>query len=115
MQDHVLHGKQRDAAVAAHEALIELMSERRGRGLDLPALLEFRHLSRVCAFRCGTVQCAERTIELEQRAGELHAATATGAGEQIALLERCIARLLGQAEAWLARPASAPFSPLLRA
>jgi hypothetical protein len=90
-------------AIAAHAALVALMRERRGRGLDLEALLAVRHLSRVYSFRCGGADCAEQAIELETRASELHAETRRAASEQITFLERRIDKLLGEIEASILR------------
>jgi hypothetical protein len=60
-----------DGAAEALVALNALVRERRGRGLDLDALLALRHLSRVYSFQCGggTAQA----IELENCAAELYA------------------------------------------
>jgi hypothetical protein len=101
-------------ALAAHAELVALMRARRGRGLDLEALLAVRHLSRVYSFRCAEAACAERAIELETRAAELHAETRRGAAEQVAFLERRIDKLLGEIHAAIARRArcdAAAFDP----
>lgn len=93
-------------AAAAHAGLLALMRERRGRGLDLEALLELRHLSRTCAFHCSAPGCAERSMELEQRAKDLYAVTGRQSPGELALLERRIDKLLGQLEAGFAQRAA---------
>ena len=85
-------------AAQAHAALLALMSERRGRGLDLASLLTLRHLSRVCSWSCGQPACLERSLQLEGRAQELYAQSGAAGAEEIAYLERRILKLLGELE-----------------
>jgi hypothetical protein len=92
-------------ALDAHAGLVALMRARRGRGLDLEALLELRHLSRTYSFRRGERCCADRSIDLETRAAELYAATRRGDAEQMTFVERRIDKLLGEIDACVARRA----------
>jgi hypothetical protein len=93
-------------AAAAHAGLVELMQARQGRGLDLGALLDFRHLSRLCALGCTFPTCGQRSMELEQRAGDLYAATGRKAPKDIAYLEWRIGKLLCDFDYCLARKAA---------
>ena len=101
-----LQDASRAEAAAALAQLVELMQARRGLGLDLPSLLTLRHLSRMWSFRCGAPAGTQQSMELESRADELHAETRKGSSDEIAFLEWCIERVLGEMQATLARPAA---------
>lgn len=86
----------------AHAALVTLLHERRGRGLDLRSLLDLRHLSRLYSLRCREPASIAQAVELESRAAELYAESRNAAPE-FTFLERRIAKLLGQMQAAIER------------
>ena len=94
-------------AAQACAALLALVEERRGRGLDLPSLLTLRHLSRTCSWSCGRPVCLSRSIALEACAEELYVQGSDASAEQIAALERRMLKLLGEIKFCLGRGAAA--------
>jgi hypothetical protein len=99
---------------AAHAGIVRLLRERGGRGLELPVLLELRHLSRVCSTRCPGVVPEPQAVLLETLLGELHAESRAACGAA-AFLERCIGKLLGEIETALSRAQTRELQPKGRA